>query len=91
MFLDGDIESCCGFVCNEDFGFAGESHGDHDTLLHSAAEFVGVGVVAFGGVADADLLEGLDDLGFYICNVGEVELYGFGYLVADFEYRVEGG
>ena len=90
LFLDGDVEGGGGFVGDEDAGFAGEGHGDHDALLHAAAEFVGIGAAAVFGVANADGAEGLDDALLGIGDLGEVELDGLGDLPADGEDGVEG-
>ena len=40
--LDGDIEGGRGLVGDEELGLGGQGHGDHDALLHAAAELVGV-------------------------------------------------
>jgi hypothetical protein len=40
LFLNGDIESGCRFIGNQQFGIGGERHGDHDALAKSAGELM---------------------------------------------------
>ena len=89
--LDGDIESGGGFVGNEQFGLAGERHGDHDALLHSPAELVGIIVEAFLWVDDADEVEVFDDFGIDIFDLWSVEVEGLGDLASDGEDGIERG
>ena len=90
LFLNSDIEGGCRLVGDQDFWAAGQGHSDHDALLHAATEFMGIGAIPLGGVADADLLKQANDLSFDVWVVRLVELDGFSDLIADREYRVEG-
>ena len=89
--LDGDIESGGGFVGNEQFGLAGERHGDHYALLHSPAELVGIIVEAFLWVDDANEVEVFDDFGIDIFDLWSVEVEGLGDLASDGEDGIERG
>ena len=89
--LDGDIESGGGFVGNEQFGLTGKGHGDHDALLHSSAELVGIIVEAFLGIGDANEVEVFDDFGVDIFDIWSVEVEGLGDLAADSEDGIERG
>ena len=89
MGLDGDIESGGGFIGDEKFGLAGEGHGDHGALLHSAGKLVGIVVRAEFGIADADEFEETSDFGGGARKFGLMEAEGFGDLEADGEDGVE--
>ena len=58
--LDSHVECGGGFIGDEDFGVAGERHGDHDALSHAAGHLVRVIVDAGFGRGDADLIEEID-------------------------------
>jgi len=64
--LSGDIEGGCWFVGNEEFRTMAEGYGDHDTLLHTTGEFVGVGAGASFGIGNADPLQPLQSTGLGI-------------------------
>ena len=89
MGLDGDIEGGGGFIGDEEFGLAGQSHGDHGALLHSAGKLVGIVVRAEFGIADADEFEETSDFGGGARKFGLMEAEGFGDLEADGEDGVE--
>lgn len=55
--LDGDVERGGRFVGDEQFGFAGQGHGDHGALAHAAEELVRVLPRPAGRFGDADLAE----------------------------------
>ena len=40
--LNGDIQSRCWLIGNQEPGFAGERHGDDHPLAHTAGQFVGI-------------------------------------------------
>ncbi len=58
--LDRDVERGGGLVGDQDARVAGECHGDHHPLAHSARELVGVVVEACLRVGDPDLAEQID-------------------------------
>src|SRR5699024_11042335 len=42
LCLDGDIECSRRLIGDEQFRLAGQRHGDHDTLPHTACELIGI-------------------------------------------------
>ena len=88
--LDGDIESGGGFIGDEKFGLAGEGHGDHGALLHSARKLVGIIARTEFGIADADEFEETSDFGGGARKFGLMKAEGFGDLETDGEDGVEG-
>ena len=91
MGLDGDIEGGGGFIGDEKLGLAGQSHGDHGALLHSAGKLVRIVVRAEFGIADADEFEETSNFGGGARKFGLMEAEGFGDLEADREDGVERG
>ena len=89
--LDGNIEGGGGFVGDEKFGLAGEGHGDHSALLHSARKLVGIIARAEFGIADTDEAEQAGDFGRSAGKKGLMEAKGFSDLESDREDGVEGG
>lgn len=93
LLLDGDVEGGGGLVGDEELGLGAEGHGDHDALLHAAAELVRVGVETLAGIDDAHFVEPLDD--FVIASgfgdIGAMQGEGFANLGADGEDGIEGG
>jgi hypothetical protein len=87
--LDGDIESGGGFIGDEKFGLAGEGHGDHGALLHSAGKLVRVVVRAEFGITDTDEFKETSDFGGGARKFGLMEAQGFGDLETDGEDGVE--
>jgi hypothetical protein len=87
--LDGDIKGGGGFIGNEEFGLAGQSHSDHGALLHSARKLVRIVVRAEFGITDADEFEETSDFGGGARKFGLMEAEGFGDLEADGEDGVE--
>ena len=55
--LDGDIEGGCGFVGDQQGGFVGQRHGDHDALALAAGKFVREGGQAFLGFGQTDQVQ----------------------------------
>ena len=89
MGLDGDIEGGGGFIGDEEFGLAGQSHSDHGALLHSAGKLVGIVVRAEFGIADADEFKETSDFGGGARKFRLMEAEGFGDLESDGEDGVE--
>jgi hypothetical protein len=89
--LDGDIEGGGGFIGDEKFGLAGEGHGDHGALLHSAGKLVRIISRAEFGIADADEFEETSNFGGGARKFGLMEAEGFGDLEANGEDGVERG
>jgi len=58
--LDGDVESRCRLIGDEQGGITGQCHRDHRALAHPAGELVRVGVDPLVGLRDADAVEHLD-------------------------------
>jgi len=87
--LDGDIEGGGGFIGDEKFGLAGEGHGDHGALLHSARKLVGIIARTEFGIADADEFEETSNFGGGARKFGLMEAEGFGDLESDGEDGVE--
>ena len=90
MGLDGDVESGGGFVGDEEFGFGGEGHRDHDALLHAAGELVRVIADAGFGGGNADEFQKPDDFGF-VGAIGFVEAEAFENLRANAENWIQRG
>ena len=55
--LNGHIQGGGRFVGNENGGVAGQSHGDHHPLAHTAGKLVGVGIDVFLRIRDAHHLQ----------------------------------
>ena len=90
--LDGDVERGGGLVGDQDIGLAGQRHGDHDALAHTAGEFVGILLHALFRLVDIDEAEHLDRAVPRLLAVAVgVQGNGFHQLVADGVGRVEGG
>ena len=87
--LDGDIERGGRFVGNKDVGLTGQRHGDHDALLHAAAQLMRVIVHALGRIDDADRIEPAHHLGIDIGDIGTVQTHGLGNLAAHGVNRIE--
>ena len=58
--LHGHVEGRGRFVRDQNLGFIGDGHGDHDALTHSSGELVRVLTGAIGRLRDTDLSEQLD-------------------------------
>jgi len=92
LCLYGHIQSGGGFVRNEYIRFAGQRHGYHDTLAHTAGQLVGVLLEALFGFVYADQLQHLKGLfhGLVLAALC-VQQYRLGYLAAYGENGVEAG
>ena len=90
--LDGHVQGGGGLVGNEDLGPAGQSHGDHHPLAHSAGQLVGVLVEHRLGVGDLHRAEHLQALFRRLLLVHAlVDHKGLGQLALDGEHRVQAG
>ncbi len=91
-FLRRDVKAGGRFVGDQEFRIAGERDGDDDALAHAAGEFKGIGLIAGGGVIDANSLQRRN--GFFL-RIGGGRLSVLPQhildLVADLADRVEGG
>ena len=61
--LNGDIQRRGRLVGDQQFGVAGQRHGNHDALAHAAGELVRVFVDALVRGGDADLGQHFDAAG----------------------------
>ena len=61
--LDGDVEGGGRLVGDQQVGLVGERHGDHDALALAAGQLMRKGGEALLGIADADLLQQVEDAG----------------------------
>ena len=52
--LNGHVQCGGGLVCDQNIRFAGQGHGDHDTLTHAAGKLVGVLLHALFRLVDVD-------------------------------------
>ena len=92
--LDGHVQRGSRLVGNDDLGVAGQGHGDHDALAHTAGQLVRVHLVDAVAVGDANGLQHLDGalldvlLGLAFTLVQGDDLVDLG---ADAEYRVQTG
>ena len=91
--LDGHVERGGRLVGDQQLGVAGEGHGDHHALAHTAGELVRVVVDALLGGRDADQLQQLDGARsrparsvMFRCSCSD-----FADLAADGQHRVERG
>ncbi len=80
-----------GSSATSSLGWQASAHGDHDALLHAAAELMRIVVEPPCRIADADPVERGDDFRGDVAHVGPVQLDGLADLVADGEDRVERG
>jgi hypothetical protein len=88
--LDRHVESCRRFVGDQDLWIAGERHGDHDPLAHSAGKLVWVSVEPPLGVRNFDEPK-------HLCCAGAtarprqalMQRNGFGHLPTDRHDRIE--
>jgi hypothetical protein len=60
--LHGDVERRRRLVGDQQFGTVGQRHGDHHALPLTARKLVRVGGKPFPGLADADLVEQVENL-----------------------------
>ena len=58
--LDRHVERRCGLVGNEKLGIAGERHGNHDALAHTARHLMRIIAHTRLRAGDADLAEKVD-------------------------------
>ena len=90
--LDRDIQGGGRLVRDQDFGSAGQGHGDHDALAHATGELVGKLAHTLIGCCDADMIKHLDGRTQRLVSTQALmqsqDLYE---LVANREDRVEGG
>ena len=91
--LNGHVQSRGGLVCDDEAGVAGQSHGDHDALAHTARQLVGVGLVDPLGGGDAHQLQHTEGslLGGFLGGTGDVDEGDLVQLISDGEDGVEGG
>ena len=62
--LNRNVEGRGRLVGNQNIGFAGQSHGDHNSLTHAAGELKGVLLHAFLRLIDVDETQHFDRTGF---------------------------
>ena len=60
LCLDGNVQSGCRFIRDEDVGLGYQRHGDHDTLTHTARELVRILLKTFCRVVDSDQFQHTD-------------------------------
>ena len=90
--LDGDVQGRGGLVGDQQLRIAGQGHGNHDPLLHTAGELMGIFPDAPLRVRDADGVEQLQDPGGHrpVVTIG-VGRHRLGDLAPHRQNRVEGG
>jgi hypothetical protein len=90
--LHGDVERRRRFVGNQQFGTVGQRHGNHHPLPLTARKLVRVGGKPFPGLADADLVEQVENLvpGFIGPDL-LVQVQDFRNLLLDRLQRIERG
>jgi hypothetical protein len=90
--LDGHVERRGGLVGDEQFGVAGQRHGDHHPLAHAAGELVRIAVEELLRIGQAHLAQQLPRPQARVARAQAfVQGERFGDLVADGEDRIEGG
>ena len=90
--LNGHVQGGGGLIGNQQLGLAGQGHGDHDTLAHTAGQLVGILTGHGLGVGDLDGLQHLDALlcGFLLAQ-SLMDDEGLGKLLLYAEHRVQAG
>ena len=94
LCLNGHVQSRSGLVSDDQLGVAGQGHGDHDTLAHTAGQLVGEHIVHALAVGDTGHLQQVDgallDL-LLALALAVVEGNDLVQLSADAEHRVQAG
>ena len=93
LSLDGHVKRRGGLVSDDEAGVAGQRHGDHDALAHTARQLVGECLVDTLGGGDAHQREHFHraGLGHLLGSTGNVDEGDLIQLVADGEHGVQGG
>ena len=92
LLLDRHVERRGRLVGDQELGFAGNSHGDHDTLLLPARHLARVGVDLGAGVGNADLFQQGQGAGARLPLAhAHVQAQHLADLEADREHRIERG
>ena len=88
--LNGHIQSRCRLVRDQQTGFAGQCHCDHDTLAHTAGQFVGILGQTALRLWDPNLHHQFQRFGRRL-SLGQsfVQAQSFGQLTLDSEHRVQ--
>ena len=90
--LDRHVERRGRLVGNEDVGVAGERHGDHHALAHTARELVRILVYALLGLGNAHGVQQLHSaLQRLLLGVAAVQAQALSHLLADLVDRVQAG
>ena len=92
--LDGHVQSRGGLVGDDQAGIAGQGHGDHDTLTHTAGQLVGVHLIDALAVGDAGHLQQMDGAGLDVLGglaLTAVQGNDLVQLGTDAEHRVQAG
>ena len=92
LCLNGHVQRGGGFVGNEDLGLAGQGHGDHDTLAHTAGKLVRILKQNRLGIGD---LHGVEHLQRLLLRFLLIQLLmnneGLAELPLDGKHRVQAG
>ena len=90
--LDRDVERGRRLVGDEEIGFVGERHGDHDALPLPARELMRIGLEPSLGVVDADFLEQIEHArARLLVRHPAVNLQHLAHLLFDRVQRIERG
>ena len=90
LCLDRHVESRRRFVRDQEGGAAGQRHGDHDTLAHTAGQVVGILAQLAFCIRDSDALQQFEHLGLCVARAHVQMLEQcFGELRADRQHGVE--
>ena len=92
LALDGGVQGGGGLVGQQQFGAAGQSHGDHHPLAHAAGKLVGIVVIAAVRRGNAHIREEAFRLaaGFGPAHA-QVQAQGLGHLFAHAQHGIERG
>ena len=70
--LNGYVKRCCRLICDQDIRLACQSHGDHNTLAHTAGQLIWILFYTLLRLVDANQSQHLDSavhchLAFTVC------------------------
>ena len=92
LALHRHVQRRGGLVGNQQFGLAGQGHGDHHPLALAAGQLMGVGLEPFLGFLDAHQFQQFEDARLRrLAAQALVQQQGFADLLFDAVQRVQGG
>ena len=88
--LNGYIQGCCWFICHEQFRDTSQRHRDHDTLRHTARQFMRIRFGASFRIRHADHFEQLNGA-LPACFLAQIlmNVQYFGKLIAYFKDGIQ--